>query len=397
MSILKNIKGDRGIWGVFILLALFSFLPMYSASSNLVNVIGVGSTSGYLFKHALVLLLGFILLYLVHKIPYRYFSGSSVLILPFIFVLLLYTLSKGTIIGGATASRWIRIPIIGISFQTSTFAGVVLMMYVARYFSRRKDKVIEFKESFWKLWVPVGAIIMAILPANFSTAALLFLSVLILSMLGGYPLKYIGNIIGIGFIALVLFIFVGRSFSTGLTNKTDTWKNRIVNFQDKNPSDTYQVEKAKIAIATGGVFGRGAGKSVQKNFLPQSSSDFIFAIIVEEWGLVGGIGIVFLYMWLLYRIYVVAKKATTVYATLLVIGVGFPIIFQAIINMSVASNLIPVTGQTLPLLSSGGTSIWMTCIAIGVVLSVSATESDVDINQNFNDENPLDVLYEAVD
>ena len=397
MSLLKNIKGDRGIWGVFILLAVISFLPMYSASSNLANVIGVGSTSGYLFKHALILILGFILLYLTHKIPYRYFSGSAALLLPFVFLLLIYTLSKGTTIGGATASRWIHIPFVGISFQTSTLAGLVLMMYVARYFSKRKDKIIEFKESFWKLWVPVGAIIMAILPANFSTAALLFLSVIILSMLGGYPLKYIGNIIGIGIVALTLFIFVGRSLSTGLKHKTDTWKNRIINFQDENPTDTYQVEKAKIAIATGGIFGRGAGKSVQKNFLPQSSSDFIFAIIVEEWGLVGGIGIIFLYMWLLFRMYVVAKKATTVYATLLVIGVGFPIIFQAIINMAVASNLIPVTGQTLPLLSSGGTSIWMTCIAIGVVLSVSATKSEVDINENLDDENPLDVLYEAVD
>ncbi len=397
MSILRNIKGDRGIWGVFILLALISFLPMYSASSNLANVIGIGSTTGYLLKHALILMLGFILLYLTHKIPYRYFSGSAALLLPFVFLLLVYTLSKGTTIGGATASRWIHIPFVGISFQTSTLAGLILMMYVARYFSKRKDQEIEFKESFWKLWVPVGAIVMTILPANFSTAALLFLSVIVLSILGGYSWRFIGYIIGIGFLALVLFVFVGRSLSPGLKIKTDTWKNRIVNFQDKNPTDTYQVEKAKIAIATGGPFGRGAGKSVQKNFLPQSSSDFIFAIIVEEWGLVGGIGIIFLYMWLLFRMYVVAKKATTVYATLLVIGVGFPIIFQAIINMAVASNLMPVTGQTLPLLSSGGTSIWMTCIAIGVVLSVSATKSEVDINENLDDENPLDVLYEAVD
>lgn len=218
-----------------------------------------------------------------------------------------------------------------------------------------------------------------------------------MSILGGYPLKFIANIIGIGFVALVLFIFVGRSFSSGLRSKTDTWKNRIINFNDENPRDTYQVEKAKIAIATGGMFGRGAGKSVQKNFLPQSSSDFIFAIIVEEYGLVGGISIIFLYMWLLFRFYVVAKKAQTVFATLLVIGVGFPIIFQAIINMAVASNLMPVTGQTLPLLSSGGTSIWMTCIAIGVVLSVSSTSVEKDINEKLEDENPLDVLYEAVD
>jgi cell division protein FtsW len=238
---------------------------------------------------------------------------------------------------------------------------------------------------------------LTILPANFSTSALLFFSVLILSVLGGYPLKYVANILGISFIALILFIFVGRAVSSGVRVKTETWKNRLLNFNDTNPKDTYQVEKAKMAIATGGIFGLGGGKSKMKNFLPQSSSDFIYAIIVEEYGLVGGIGIIFLYSWLLFRFYVVAKNANTVFATLLVIGVGFPIIFQAIINMAVASNIMPVTGQTLPLLSSGGSSIWMTCIAIGIVLSVSATKSEVDVNLELNDENPLDVLYEAVD
>lgn len=396
MSLLKNIKGDKGIWGVFLFLAIISFLPMYSASSNLANVIGIGSTSGYLFKHALILLLGFVLLYFMHRIPYRYFSGSSALLLPFVFLLLVYTLSKGTTIGGATASRWIRIPFVGVSFQTSTFAGVILMIYVARYFARRKEEVIEFKESFWKLWVPVGLILITILPANFSTAALLFLSIIVLSMLGGYPFKYVLNIVGIAIVALVLFVLIGSGFSTTLKAKTETWKNRIINFQDNNPKDDYQVEKAKIAIATAGMFGRGAGKSVQKNFLPQSSSDFIYAIIVEEYGLLGGVVVILLYMWLLFRMYVVAKKATTVFATLLVIGVGFPIILQAIINMAVASNLMPVTGQTLPLLSSGGTSIWMTCFAIGVVLSVSATELEIK-DKNIEDESPLDVLYEAVD
>lgn len=396
MSILKKIKGDKGIWGVFLFLAFISFVPMYSASSNLANVIGVGSTSGYLLKHTLILVLGFVLLYFMHRFPYRYFSASSALLLPFVFLLLLYTLSTGTTIGGAMASRWIRIPIIGVSFQTSTFAGVVLMIYVARYFSKRKNELIDFKESFWMLWVPVGLIILAILPANFSTAAILFLSVIVLSMLGGYPFKFVLNIIGIALVVLVLFIFVGRSLSTSIKYKTDTWKNRIVNFQDTNPKDNYQVEEAKIAIATGGMFGVGVGKSVQRNFLPQSSSDFIYAIIVEEYGLLGGYLVILVYMWLLFRMYVVARKATTVFATLLVIGVGFPIILQAIINMAVASNLMPVTGQTLPLLSSGGTSIWMTCFAIGIVLSVSATESDI-LDKNVADESPLDVLYEAVD
>ncbi len=198
-------------------------------------------------------------------------------------------------------------------------------------------------------------------------------------------------------IALTLFIFVGRSLNAGVRAKTDTWKNRIVNFNKPDPDASYQIEKAQMAIATGGVLGRGGGKSVQKNFLPQSSSDFIFAIIVEEYGLMGGLAVILLYMWLLFRIWVVAKRAQTVFATLLAIGVGFPIIIQAIINMAVATNLLPVTGQTLPLLSSGGTSIWMTFLAIGIVLSVSSAKAETDKNETLPDENPLDVLYEAVD
>jgi len=218
-----------------------------------------------------------------------------------------------------------------------------------------------------------------------------------LSLIGGYKFKHLLKIMGLGLVALVMFIFVGREFSSSLKVKTNTWKNRIVNFQDANPKDTYQVEKAKMAIATGGVFGVGGGKGKQKNFLPQISSDFIYALIVEEYGLLGGFTTILLYMWLLYRFYIVAKNAQTVFATLLVIGVGFPVILQAIINMAVASNLMPVTGQTLPLLSSGGSSIWMTCVAVGIVLSVSAAKSEEDINRELDDQNPLDVLYEAVD
>lgn len=397
MSVLKNIKGDTGIWGIYILLSVLSFVPVYSASSNLANVVGIGTTSGYLLKHTLILLFGFLLLYAFYKIPYRYFSGSAAIMLPFMILLLAYTLSRGITIGGATASRWIRIPIVGASFQTSIFAGLLLMIYVARYFSKRKDEVINFKESLWRLWLPVGLVILLILPANFSTAALLFLSVMILSLIGGYPFKYMLNIMGIALVVLTLFIFVGRSFSQSFRVKTDTWKNRIINFNEKDPEANYQVEKAKIAIATGGLFGKGAGKSVQKNFLPQSSSDFIYAIIVEEFGSIISIAIIFLYMWLLFRIYIVARKAKTIFASLLVIGVGFPVIFQSIINMAVATNLIPVTGQTLPMLSSGGSSIWATCMAIGIIQSVSLANQEVDNPVELDDDNPLEVLYEAVD
>ncbi len=396
-SIIKNIKGDRAIWAIIIMLAVFSFMPIYSASTNLVYVVeSASSTFSILIKHAILLSLGFIILFGVHKIPYRYFSGGSVLMLPLVFVLLLFTLVQGNEIGGANASRWIRIPFVGIGFQTSTLAGLVVMTYVARYLAKKKDEIIDFKESLLLLWLPVGAILILILPANFSTTAILFCMVLVLTFLGGYPIKYIGFVLGLGLIILTLFIGTAKIFPTLMPNRVDTWISRIENFSDKNAKEAYQVEKAKIAIATGGIAGRGPGKSVQKNFLPQSSSDFIYAIIVEEYGLIlGGIGVALVYFLLLFRIMMVAKNAQTIFATLLVIGVGLPIIFQALINMAVAVHLFPVTGQTLPLISSGGTSIWMTCFAIGMILSVSSSkdESPIDLEH----DNPLNILHEAID
>ena len=396
-SIIKNIKGDRAIWGIIIALAVFSFMPIYSASTNLVYVVeSASSTFSILVKHGVLLCLGFFILFGVHKIPYRYFSGGSVLMLPLVFILLLYTLVQGNEIGGANASRWIRIPFVGIGFQTSTLAGLVVMTYVARYLAKNKDKEIDFKESLWLLWLPVGAILILILPANFSTTAILFSMILVLTFLGGYPIKYIGFILGIGLLILTLFIATAKIFPTLMPNRVDTWISRVENFSDKNAEEAYQVEKAKIAIATGGVAGKGPGKSVQKNFLPQSSSDFIYAIIVEEYGLIiGGIGVALIYFLLLFRIMMVAKKAQTIFATLLVIGVGLPIIFQALINMAVAVHLFPVTGQTLPLISSGGTSIWMTCFAIGMILSVSSSKNEKPTD--LEHDNPLNILHEAID
>jgi len=393
-GIFKHIKGDRTIWALVAILALFSFMPVYSASANLVSIVG-GSTLGYLVKHVVLLIMGFAIIYAVHKIPYRYFSGGSVLLLPVVFFLLIYTLAQGTTIGGAYASRWIRIPFIGVGFQTSTLAGLVLLVYTARYLAKNKDLKIIFKESLLQLWVPVALILMLILPANFSTTAILFSMILIVAFIGGYPLKYIGYIIGAGLLALTLFILIAKAFPDAMPNRVNTWGSRIENFSNSDGQEAYQVEKAKIAIATGGVFGKGPGKSIQKNFLPQSSSDFIYAIIVEEYGLVGAALIVFVYLLLLFRIFIIVKKATTIFGTLLVIGVGLPIIFQALINMAVATNLFPVTGQTLPLISSGGTSIWMTCFALGMILSVSASKAETE--ETILDDNPLDILHETID
>lgn len=392
--ILKNIEGDKAIWAIVAFLALLSFMPVYSASTNLVYVANSGTPTYYLIKHGILLFLGFLIIYGVHKIPFKYFSGISVISLPLVVLLLIYTLTQGHTINGANASRWIQIPFIGVGFQTSALASIVLMVYVARYLAKNKEKKISFKESLLQLWLPVGLILALILPANFSTTAIIFTLVLILTFVGGYPIKYLMYIIGVGIISLAFFILVAKAFPTLMPNRVDTWISRVENFSNKNAVEGYQVEKAKIAIATGSLFGKGAGKSVQKNFLPQSSSDFIFAIIVEEYGLVlGALTVMLMYFLLLFRIVMAAKKAKSVFASLLIIGVGLPIIFQAIINMAVAVNLFPVTGQNLPLISSGGTSIWMTCIAIGIILSVTA-EKEIAFNET--DENPLDILHEAI-
>ncbi|MGQ3678531.1 FtsW/RodA/SpoVE family cell cycle protein [Tenacibaculum discolor] len=394
-NIFRHIKGDRAIWAIVAVLAIFSFMPIYSASTNLVYVVGNGSTLGHLVKHIVLLITGFAVIYGVHKIPYRYFSGGSVLMLPVVVLLLVFTLAQGTTIGGANASRWIRIPFVGIGFQTSTLAGLVLMVYVARYLAKNKEKVISFKESLLQLWLPVGLVLVLILPANFSTTAMVFFMILMVSFIGGYPLKYIGYILGIGLFAFLFFILVAKAFPEAMPNRVNTWKSRIESFSQPDGEEDYQVEKAKIAIATGGVIGKGPGKSVQKNFLPQSSSDFIYAIIVEEYGFAGAVVVIFIYFLLLFRILITAKKATTIFATLLVVGVGIPIVFQAMINMAVAVNILPVTGQTLPLISSGGTSIWMTCFALGMILSVSASKNETE--ETILDDNPLDILHETID
>ena len=398
-NIFKNIQGDKAIWAVAGLLALLSFLPVYSASSNLAYLYGGdGNTFKFLLKHLAHLLLGFAILYGVHKIPYHYFKGLSIIALPVVILLLIFTMAQGSVVEGANASRWIRVPFVGVTFQTSTLAAVVLLTYVARYLSRIKDKVVSFKETLLPLWVPVFFVLALILPANFSTTAIIFAMVVVLVFIGGYPLRYLGIILGAGFVILALFVLTAKAFPGVFPNRVDTWMSRIENFTDKEDTEgDYQIEKAKIAIASGGVSGLGPGKSIQKNFLPQSSSDFIYAIIVEEFGILGGLFLMFLYLALLFRLVIVAHKSSSLFGKLLVIGVGLPIVFQALINMAVAVELFPVTGQTLPLISSGGTSIWMTCLALGMVLSVAA-KREVQLRETEEGvmENPLDILSETL-
>ena len=309
--------------------------------------------------------------------------------LPVVFILLIYTASQGNIINGTNANRWIQIPIIGFSFQTSSLASMVLMIYVAHYISKNHDKIITFGNSFLSLWIPILGVLLLIFPSNFSTAIILFSMVIMLLFLGGYPFKYLFLMCSSVLLVFILFVVSAKAFPDYIPNRVDTWANRITNFSSSEKNANYQIERSKIAIASGGLYGKGAGKSVMKNFLPQSSSDFIYAIIIEEYGLIGGVILIFLYLLLLFRIIVIFHKTEILFGKLLVVGLGIPIVFQAFINIAVTVQLFPVTGQTLPLLSSGGTSAWVNFIAIGIILSVSNS-----IKKENTSDNPLYILSE---
>jgi cell division protein FtsW len=395
-NIFANIQGDKTLWAVLILLAGFSFLPVYSAASNLAYVSGSGNTFNYLFKHFIHLSLGFTFMYLMQKIPYHYFRGISILMIPVVIVLLLYTIFQPSVTDSLTnTNRWIKIPFVGFTFQPSTLAGVILMIYVSRYLAKIKDIDVRFSQTILPLWIPTLFILLLILPANFSTTAIIFSMVILLCFVGGYPIKHLLAIVLSGILVLSIFILTIKAYPEIFPNRVDTWKSRIENFVNKeNTTENYQIEKAKIAVATGGVRGLGPGKSVQKNFLPQSSSDFIFAIIIEEYGLIGGLFLLTIYALFLLRIIIISNKAESVFGSLLVIALGVPIVFQALVNIGVSVELFPITGQPLPLISSGGTSIWMTCIAIGIIQSVR-NGSGIQIN-NIEEDSPLDILKETI-
>lgn len=383
-KIVSQLKGDKTIWAVIVLLAIVSFLPVYSASTNLVYTVGNGGTTfGILFKHFIHMLIGMGIVFFVHKLHFEKFKKYSIFAMLIVIPLLVYTQLQGSVIGGANASRWIKIPFIGMSFQTSTLAFTVLMVYVARTLTKLKETTYNFQDSFVKIWIPVGAVLIFILPSNFSTAGLMFAMVCMLLYIGQYPLKYLAIILASGVAVLALFFLLAKAFpEQKVFSRVNTWVARIENFTtDKPDEDKYQIENAKIAIAVGKINGVGPGKSIQKNFLPQSSSDFIFAIIIEEYGLIGGYLLVFFYMLLFFRFLIRANKTTNMFGKLLIIGLGFPIIIQALINMGVAVELLPVTGQPLPLISSGGTSVWMTCLSLGIILSVTKKEDEIAQDQ----------------
>lgn len=365
--ILNRIKGDKIIWLVVIILSVFSLLAVYSSTGTLAYKYQGGNTEYYMLKHFIILLLGLVLMYLAHLVKYSYFSRIFQIALWIAVPLLLLTLFVGLNLNDAR--RVLPLPF-GFTFQTSDLAKLTLIMYLARILTKRQDVIKDFRSAFIPIVLPVLIVCFLILPANFSTAAILFTTSLVLMFIGRVNLKHIFSMVGIGIVMLFMLFMIAKSYPD-LLPRVDTWISRLESFGGADSEESYQVEQSKIAIAKGGIFGKMPGNSEQRNFLPHPYSDFIFAIIVEEYGLIGGIFIVFLYMILLFRAVKIVTRTPRNFGAFLTIGVAFSLVFQAMINMAVAVNLLPVTGQTLPLVSMGGTSLWFTSIALGIILSVS--------------------------
>ena len=368
-------KGDRTIWLIVILLSIVSILAVYSSTGTLAYKYQSGNTEYYLFKHGIIMILGFALMYAGHFVKYTFYARIANLGIIVAVPLLMLTLLMGSNIN--EASRWLTLPIIGLSFQTSDFAKVALILYVARALSKKQDNIKDFRSAFVPIIIPVGLVCGLILPANFSTSAVLFTTSVILMFIGRISVKYIAYMIGMAVTVFALFLMI--AYVAGYDGRISTWKARIENFSKGDAEGNYQVEQAKIAVATGGVIGKGPGHSDQRNFLPHPYSDFIFAIIIEEYGLLGGTFVLFLYLLLFYRALQIVKRTERAFAALITVGCAFSLVFQALINMAVAVNLFPVTGQPLPMLSMGGTSIWFTSAALGIILSVS---SEIDKTEN---------------
>ena len=369
MSAVKKIGGDKAIWIVVIALAIFSFLPVYSASSNF----GANLIFSNIIKHVSIIFIGIMIMYSTHLLDYKYFKGLSLIVLPLVIFLLFFASFQGNVIDGANANRWLNIPILDISFQPSTLASIFLLIYLSNFLSKEKNKNISFMKTFLLMWLPIILVVGLILPSNFSTALLIFIMSTMIIFIAGYKLKHLTVLFFLFIFLISSFLYAVNKFPDIIPNRVDTWTNRIENFVNNDIDDTsnYQINRAKAAIANGKIFGVGAGKSSMKYVLPQSTSDFIFSIIAEEYGIIVSLIILLLYVVLLFRIIITSYRSETKFGQLVSIAVGIPVVFQAFTNMAVAVQLIPVTGQPLPLVSTGGTSIWITFLAMGILLSVS--------------------------
>jgi len=367
MKIRRYIKGDKIIWIVVLILLVISLLSVYSSTGSLAYQHRSGNTFFYLFRQLKFILLGVVIIFFVHLIPYRIFSRVSVFALYLAIPLLILTLIAGTNINEAT--RWLQIPGTGLTIQPSDFAKIALVMYVAKILSVNQNNIKDFKGVFGKISMAIIGTCALILPANFSTALIVFVTAFSLMFVGRIPLRYLVLMVFTGIFALS--IFIGGALLVDREGRIATWKNRIENYVD-GEGDNYQADQAKVAIVQGGLFGKGPGNSTQRNLLPHPYSDFIYAIIIEEYGsLIGGVLVLALYLWLFFRAGMIIRRSKSTYGAFLAFGLSMGLVLQAFVNMAVAVGLVPVTGQTLPLVSMGGSSIFFTSMATGMILSVS--------------------------
>jgi cell division protein FtsW len=378
-QILNRLKGDRVIWMVTLFLSVISLLAVYSAISTLAYK-AQGNSFRFLFKHLLMIVIGFFVMYKVHQLPLKYFSRFSSILIYVSGALLLWALAFGQNINGA--DRWIAIPLTGLTFQPSDFAKICLVVYVARMLNQKRDQLGDFRYGVVPILIPIGIICTLILPANFSTAAMLGFVCIMLMYLGGMPARHLGKLAAAGLGALLLIIAIGEIAPKGTLPRYETWKNRIKNFSNGDSDGNYQVDIAKYAIYEGGLIPKGPGTGSSRNFLPHPYSDMIYPFIIEEYGsLIGGVGLVLLYLILLFRTIRFAGKCPRYFGSLAAIGLSLLLVIQAIINMGVAVSLFPTTGQPLPLVSMGGTSTVFTCLAIGIIIAASRTVFDPETEE----------------
>jgi len=370
LNLTKILKGDRIIWTVIMILFLVSLVSVYSSTGNLAYKKMSGDTMYYLIRQFRFILIGLLVIYGVHLIPYKYFNWISNLALWVAVPLLFYTLVYGKDFN--EASRWLYIPGMGSrTFQPSEFAKVALLMYLAKNMAGMQDKEIDMRTFFLKFIGPVALVTLLILPANLSTAAIIFTVAFIMLFVGRMPMKYMGMIVLVGALGVSIFLLILNRTDADVDDRRGTWQTRIETYLT-GEGDNFQSDQAKVAIVRGGLLPNGPGSSTQRNLLPHPYSDFIFAIIIEEYGSVlGGLALIILYLWLLFRTGMIVRKSKSTYAAFLAFGLALGLVFQAFVNMGVTVGLLPVTGQTLPLVSMGGTSVVFTSMALGMILSVS--------------------------
>lgn len=371
-QLLTKTKGDQVIWGVVLLLSFISLLAVYSSTGSLAFRTEKNS-SYFLVKQVMVLGLGLLITYWVHRVNYTKFAKLAVILYLFSLPLLVYTLFFGTSLN--EGSRWIRLPVINLTFQTSDLAKLALFMFLARVLSIKQSVIKDLRKGFIPVLLPMLVTCALIAPANLSTALMLGATCTIVFYIGRVQIKHLMLLAAVGFIGVSVLFTISKITGFG---RAKTWEQRIKDYSggggEKKAGeheDVYQVEQAKIAIANGGLTGRGPGRSLQKNFLPHPYSDFIFSIIIEEYGLLGGSVVMVLYLLFLWRSILIFKRCPFAFGAFLAVGLSITLVFQAMLNMAVNVHLVPVTGLTLPMISMGGSSIWFTSIAIGIVLSVS--------------------------